>query len=189
MECQFEKRVEERVIKVIDTPGVMDTSAVEAMGSGKRFFLALLKKDQARILTELARMFLLAPYGFDAISIVMKYGSRFSLEDGQALQLLQSFLGEEAKTHMFLILSNADQAKREAENKKISLDECVRKWIESHPPWVKDFIEQIGQSNVVYFDNILKEDEKPDEIKKQLSHFIQVPCRFNFALICSLSLF
>ena len=173
LECKCEIRLEEREITVIDTPGVIDTSVVKKMRAG-RGWLALYEEDQKRVLKEVARIFLLAPYGFDAISLVMKYGCRFTPEDAQALQLLQSFLGKEAETHMFLILSNADEAKRIAKIDKISLEECMKRWVASLPKWVNDFIERIGQSNVVYFDNTLEQSENPDDCKKQLSNFIQV---------------
>lgn len=182
MECKCEIRLEEREIIVIDTPGVIDTSVVKKMSAG-RGWLTLYKEDQKRVLKEVARIFLLAPDGFDAISLVLKYGCRFTPEDGQALQLLQSFLGKEAETHMFLNLSNADEAKRRAKINKISLDECVKRWVASLPEWVNDFIERIGQSNVVYFDNTLEQSENPDDCKKQLSNFIQVWCEFIFILM------
>lgn len=152
----------------------MDTSVVKEMSTGREWLELCTKENEKRVLEELARMFLLAPDGFDAISLVMRYGSKFTSEDGQALQLLQSFLGKEAERHMFLIISNADHAKRRAEDEKISLNECVKRWVASLPKWVNDFIERIGQSNVLYFDNTLKESKNPDDCKKQLSDFIQV---------------
>lgn len=172
-ECKYASRIEERQINVIDTPGVIDTSIVRKM-RGLRAWLPRYKEDQEKILTEVAKIFGMAPNGFDAIALVVKYGCRFTPEDAQALQLLQSFLGKEAETHMFLILSYADQAKRMAKKKKVSLDEWVKRWIGTLPPWVQNFIERIGENNVVLFDNSLEEDEQPDACKEQLSKFIQV---------------
>ena len=154
----------------------------------KGAWLPFFKKDQERILTEVAKIFFLAPDGFDAISLVVKYGCRFTSEDGQALQLLQSFLGKEAETHMFVILSNADQAKRNAKKAKITVDECVKKWLATLPPWITDFISRIGQNHVIYFDNSLEKDENLDDCRKQLSHFIQVRCEFIYILMYLLPL-
>ena len=185
-ECQCKSRVEEREVNVIDTPGVIDTSVVKKMSGGR--WHPFFKKDQEKILTEVAKIFVLAPDGFDAISLVVKYGCRFTPEDGQALQLLQSFLGKEAEKHMFVILSNADQAKRKAKKNKITLDECVKRWVATLPPWVNDFITRIGHSNVIYFDNSLEKDENLEDCSKQLSHFIQVRCEFIFILMYLLPL-
>ena len=170
-------RFDEREIDVIDTPGVIDTSIVQRM-SGIRGWLTHYKEDQAKILTEVAKIFTMAPDGLDAITLVVKYGCRFTPEDAQALQLLQSFLGDEAETHMILILSHADDAKRKAIKNKVSLDEWVKRWIGTLPPWVQNFIERIGENNVVLFDNTLDKEEQPDAYKKQLSEFVQVRCDF-----------
>lgn len=180
----MERRVKEREINVIDTPGVIDTSVVMKVSGGRWLF----KRDQEGVLTEVAKIFLLAPAGFDAISLVVRYGCRFTPEDDQALQLLQSFLGNEAETHMFVILSNADQAKRNAKKDKITVDECVKRWIASLPPWVTTFIARIGQNNVIYFDNSLEKDEDLEDCRKQLSHFIQVRCEFIYILMYLLPL-
>lgn len=150
--------------------------------SGGRW-LPFFKKDQERVLTEVGKIFLLAPEGFDAISLVVKYGCRFTAEDGQALQLLQSFLGKEAETHMFVILSHADQAKLNAKKEKITVDECVKGWLATLPPWVTDFIARIGHNKLIYFDNTLEKDENLEDCRKQLSHFIQVRCEFIYILM------
>lgn len=142
--------------------------------AGLRAWLPRYKEDQEKILTEVAKIFGMAPNGLDAIALAVKYGCRFTPEDAQALQLLQSFLGKEAEKNMILILSYADQAKRMAKKNKVSLDEWVKRWIETLPSWVQDFIKRIGENSVVLFDNSLEEDEEPDACKEQVSKFIQV---------------
>lgn len=156
---------------MIDTPGVLDTSTV------KRLKTVPLKSEtrhvQKKILKEVYRIFALAPTGFDAIMLVVKFGSRFTDEDGQALQLLINFLGDRSKQYMILILTYGDQARFEAEEAKISAEECIRRWISTLPQWVQDYIEDIS-GRVVMFDNRLREDKDPVGYKEQLTHLIEV---------------
>ena len=170
--CESGKRTNERQIQVIDTPGIMDTSVVNKM-TGVRSWLPMYREVQERVLTELARMFILAPKGFDAIVLVVKYGFRFTTEDGQALKLLQKFLGEKANDYIILVLTHGDQAERVAKRKKIQVDEYVKQWMMEMPEWVQEFVTQIAD-RVVLFNNTLEEKENPEAYKNQLNKLIQV---------------
>lgn len=152
--------------------------------SGLKEWLTNFKGDhQKRVLTDVAKIFVMAPRGFHAIALVVEYGCTFSDEDGKALKLLQSFLGDKAARHMFLIISHADQAKQEAKRHHISIHDCVNGWRATLPPWVENFIEQIGENNVVLFDSTLEEKQQPKAYKGQLSKFIQVLCGFRLVLV------
>ena len=160
---------------MIDTPGVLDTSTVERLknlSSEKRYV-------QKEILKELHKIFSWAPTGFDAIMLVVKFGCRFTDEDGQALRLLIDFLGERSLEYMILTLTYADQVKNEAEEENISEEECVSRWKSKLPEWVKEFIKDIND-RVVLFDNTLKESKDPTGYKKQLTKLIEVSSVFFF---------
>ena len=98
---------------MIDTPGVLDTTAVQHIKLGNilkgKVFKSGNRETQDLILREVYKIFEMAPQGFDAIALVVKYGARFTNEDEQALKLLQSFLGNESKEYMILILTWGDQ--------------------------------------------------------------------------------
>lgn len=164
-------------MNVIDTPGVLDTSAVQHMKRGNilkgKLFKSSERETQDLILREVCKFFGMAPQGFDAIVLVVKYGARFTNEDEQALKLLQSFLGNESKEYMILILTWGDQALHHAEEKGVSLDEWINTWISKLPTWVRDFIAEI-KDRVVLFDNCLTEDKNPEAFKRQLSKLIKV---------------
>ena len=169
--CGKATRTIERRISVIDTPGVLDTSTVKTL---KSVPLTCEKRQvQREILHEVYRIFQLAPNGFDAIMLVVKYGSRFTDEDGQALRLLINFLGKASKEYMILILTHGDQASFEADNKGISVEKCVDRWISTLPEWVKTFVKDI-KDRVVLFDNRLSEDKEPAGYKEQLVRLIEV---------------
>ena len=157
---------------VIDTPGVLDTSAVSWMDKANAY-LAKNAQVQKEILHEVARIFAMAPDGFDCFLVVVKYGSRFSIEDGQALKMLRQLLGKEADDNMILILTHGDQAERDAEKEGKTVEETLMDWLKTLPSWVQRFINAI-KNRVVLFNNCLHPEKQPEEYKKQLSRLIEV---------------
>ena len=163
-------------MNVIDTPGVLDTSSVKRLKC--KPLTSVEREDQKKVLTEVYKIFTMAPQGFDAIILVVKYGFRFTKEDEKALKLLQDFLGKEAKEFMILILTHGDQAEYEAEEQNKSLDIFLEDWIKTLPQWVQQFIVDI-KVRVVLFNNRLKENKNPEAFKKQLSKLLEVNNVYN----------
>lgn len=174
--CRYGSRTEERNVNVIDTPGVLDTSSVKRLKC--KPLTSVEREDQQKVLTEVYKIFTMAPQGFDAIILVVKYGFRFTKEDEKALKLLQDFLGKEAKEFMILILTHGDQAEYEAEEQNKSLDIFLEDWIKTLPQWVQQFIVDI-KVRVVLFNNRLKENKNPEAFKKQLSKLLEVNNVYN----------
>lgn len=132
------------------------------------------RKDQQKILTELAKMFVLAPGGFNAILLLVKFGSRFTPEDGEALKLLKTVLGEEATNYMILLLTHGDQAEANARRKKVPVDKYLEEWIDKMEDWVKDFIHDKLGGRVVLINSMLEPDKQPEAYKQQLCKLITV---------------
>ena len=190
--CARQTRTEEREITVVDTPGVMDTALVKEMTSNANKAICLastvvqwpgrainrlgFRHVQEKTLRELARMVLLAPHGFDAILLVMEFGSRFTRDDCDALEMLKKFLGEDAKKYMILLLTHGDQAERNAGKKGISVDEHLKNWIDGMDDRQKTFIQDDLDDRVVLFNCLLNPDEKPEAYKNQLCKLIEVNC-------------
>ena len=170
--CKIVRRDDERQIDVMDTPGFMDTALIDNMSNHPDSWLVDEKENKEKVLKEIATMFAKATDGFDAIAFVMKYGTRFTQEDAQVFTVLQSLFGEKAETHMFLILTNADEAKRVAEKDNVPLERKKKEYIESLPSWLREFVKRIGEHRVLLFDNTLKKNT--DASKEQVSRFIQV---------------
>ena len=173
--CSLGQRKDERPIDVIDTPGVLDTSAVSWMDKAKNAMAYLTKNNevQNQILQEVARIFAMAPDGFDCFLVVAKYGCRFTAEDAQALKMLQQLLGKEACDNMILVLTHGDQAEHEAEENGEEVEETLNRWLKSLPRWVQDFVAAI-KKRVFLFNNCLRPEKEPEEYKKQLSCLIKV---------------
>lgn len=116
----------------------------------------------------------MAPDGFDAILLVVKFGERFTAEDAEALKLLAAFMGEKAEGHMILLFTRGDQAARNARKKGVSsVDDYVKQWISGMPEWVRDFIDRIGDRWVL-FNNLLDADENPVAYQGQQRRLIEV---------------
>lgn len=178
--CSLEQRKDERAIDVIDTPGILDSKAVSFMGKTVAFLTRYVQR-QREILHEVARIFAMAPDGFDCFIVITKYGTRFTEEDGQALKMLQQLLGKEACDNMILVLTYGDQAELEAEETEKTLETTLKNWLEDLPPWVKDFVAEI-KDRVFLLNNCLHPEKEPEEYKKQLSRLIEV--RSQVSRIC-----
>lgn len=171
-QCQYGIRKDEREIDVIDTPGVLDNSTISRMGSFQGH-LPGYADHQKNILKEVSKIFAMAPFGFDAIIIVVKYGGRFSMEDAQALKILQSMLEEDAMDHMILVLTHGDQAEYEAEEVNLPVDQRVSQWIKTLPEWVQSFIQKI-RNRVVLVNNTVTPHKNGEAYRKQLIKLIKV---------------
>lgn len=171
-ECKIERRDDERQIAVIDTPGLMDTAKIDEVSEDSDSWLSDQKEHQKKVIEEAAKMFAKAPCGIDAIAFVMKYNDRFTQEEAQVFNLIQTFLGEKAERHMFLILTHAEEARRFAEEDNVSLDRIKKEHIETFPICLQEFVKRIGEKRVLLFDNT--KEKNTDASKEQVSRFIQV---------------
>ena len=178
--CSLGQREDERTIDVIDTPGVLDTLAVSWMDKAKKAHAYLSRNNEVQneTLQEIARIFAMAPDGFDCFILVTKYGCRFTAEDGQALKMLQKLLGREAYDNMILVLTHGDQAELEAEENEKTVEEALEKWLKSLPDWVQKFIAAIN-NRVFLINNCLRPEKEPEEYKKQLTRLIKVRPQVN----------
>lgn len=155
---------------MIDTPGVLYTATV---GWTAVPLLSQARLDQEKILTEVSRIFALAPKGFDAFLFVARYSSRLTGEDAQALRLVTTLLGNKSLKYTILVLTHGDQRNNDVEEQNITMDECCKKWIRSAPEWMRHFVDDIN-GRVVMFDNTLREEKDPEGYKKQLTKLIEV---------------
>ncbi|XP_015769282.1 PREDICTED: uncharacterized protein LOC107347823 [Acropora digitifera] len=179
--CTQQTRTKERKITVIDTPGVIDTKIVKQMTSmwSQAQYKAGFKKELESSLKELARLFLLAPGGFNAILLLVKFGSRFTRDDNDALQMLLKFFTPDAKKYMILVLSHGDQAEYNASEEGIAVDEYLKNWIGKMDDWLKTFIHDDLKDRVVLFNCRLKPDKEPEAYMKQLCKLIEMIDEIN----------
>ena len=176
--CTKQTRTEEREITVIDTPGVIDTEIVKEVTSkvSKVQHAVGCNKTLEATLKELAKMFLYATRGFNAILLLVKYGSRFTPDDYDALQMLLKFMTADAQKYMILLLTHGDEAEYNASEEGIAVEEYMKNWINRMDPWLKKFIHDDLKDRVVLLNCRLKPDKEPEAYKKQLCKLIEVNC-------------
>ena len=121
-------------------------------------------------------MVLYAPRGFNAILLLVKFGSRFTQEDYAALQLLLKFLSAEAQKYMILVLTHGDEAEYNASEKSITVEEYLKDWINKLDGWLKNFIHDDLKGRVVLLNCRLNPDKESEAYKKQLCKLIEVNC-------------
>ncbi|XP_067026821.1 uncharacterized protein [Acropora muricata] len=179
--CTQQTRTEERKITVIDTPGVIDTKIVKQMTSkrSKVSYKVGRNEELEKTLKELARMVLFAPRGFNAILLLAKFGTRFTGEDYEALQLLLKFLSAEAQKYMILVLTRGDEAEYNASEEGIAVDKYVKNWIGRMDDRLQKFIHDDLKHRVVLFNCKLKPDREPEAHKKQLCKLIEMIDKIN----------
>lgn len=119
-------------------------------------------------------MFVLAPRGFHAILLLVKFGQRFTPEDGKALQMLRRFLGEKATNYMILLLTHGDDAEYDARMSNVPVDEYLKQWIDEMEEWVRKFIQETIGGRVALINGRLEADKQPEAYKKQLRKLIEV---------------
>ena len=177
--CRHGMRNDERVIDVIDTPGVLDNSALSVLteyhGSKLKAYFSENKKKQSEVLHEVSQIFAMAPRGFDGFLLVARFDDRFTDEDAQALKMIKTLLGKEALSYMIFVLTRGDQAEREAKREGKTVEDVVEDWISGLPKFVQDFIKEIN-NRVLLFNNFLTPEEEPGKYKSQLSKLIEVRC-------------
>ena len=164
---------------MIDTPGVIDTAIVKQMTSkrSKVSYQVGRNKELEKTLKELAKMVLYAPRGFNAILLLAQYGSRFTPEDYEALQLLLKFLSAEAQNYMILVLTHGDEAEHNASEKGMDVEEYLKNWINTKiDESLKKFIHDDLKDRVLLLNGKLKPDRQPEAHKKQLCKLIEVNC-------------
>ena len=182
--CNAGTRKDEREVTVIDTPGIMDTAQVSAMGKVKEIaksVAGLNYEKQMEILRELAKVFVMSPDGLDAIIITIKYGVRFGKEDTDALEILKKFFGTEAQPYMILILTHGDEAAYQAQRGEKSIEDVLKSYIATLPGLVQEFVKEIGERRIL-FNNRLDLNKEPDDCKKQVSRLLQVKVHFEIEI-------
>ena len=182
--CNRSKRDDEREVTVIDTPGIMDTASVSAIGKAIGMVKSMtgsLNAKEKKLLQELAKVFVMSPDGLDAIIITIKYGVRFGKEDTDALEILKKFFGTEAQPYMILILTHGDEAAYQAQRGEKSIEDVLKSYIATLPGLVQEFVKEIGERRIL-FNNRLDLNKEPDDCKKQVSRLLQVKVHFEIEI-------
>ncbi|KAK6962117.1 GIMAP protein [Biomphalaria glabrata] len=147
------------VLKVMDTPGVMDTSKIADPIAALNLIIKQMKDAV-----------ILNPKGYHAFLVVLKFGIRLTEEEVHSVKILKQIFGVNfLQKYCIIILTCGDNFHREVKVKGISF----KKWRHEQDGFFKQLRLEC-QDRVVLFDNVTQRDTKV--YKKQmrkLIHFVE----------------
>ncbi|XP_059159861.1 CAP-Gly domain-containing linker protein 1-like [Physella acuta] len=130
-----------RKLTVIDTAGICETKT---------------KVARTNLIQNMSKAMEISPNGFNAIVIVLKYGSRLSEEDKTIFRFIKSIFGEQVYTkYCILVMTHGDNFKCQKGSLKLSnFEEWIRNQTGTFETLLRDCCNRI-----ILFDNY-SEDEK-----------------------------
>ncbi|XP_059160670.1 uncharacterized protein LOC131944167 [Physella acuta] len=133
---------QDRVIQVVDCPGVLDTD--------------LAKKGGVDLVKEALQNAILAnPSGYHAFLIVVKFGNRFTREEQQCIEIMKGILGDDIiESHGIVVVCNGDTFDYISAEEKITFEQYCKE--ETGP--FKELLENC-KNRVLLFNNVTKVEE------------------------------
>ncbi|CAL1532896.1 unnamed protein product [Lymnaea stagnalis] len=148
-------KVNGRVVKVVDSPGVGDTE----LDKEKAFTL---------VLDGLKFAIVANPVGYHAFLLVLKYGSRFTAEEHQTVKFLkhvfgQSFVGD----HCIIVMTNGDTFVNNHEGS----GKTFESWCEEQTGEFKEILKECN-GRIVLFDNRTRDEEQKTSQTQKLMRMV-----------------
>ncbi|KAH9523800.1 hypothetical protein Btru_047072 [Bulinus truncatus] len=147
-------RFDGRVIKVVDGPGVGDTYSITDVEKATKLVVECMQDAV-----------ILNPNGYHAFLLAVKYGSRFTAEDKEAIRILKKIFGEDfVKRYCILLMTCGDYFRSEYENGSMDFQQ----WCLKQVGVFKDLFEECNR-RAVLFDNVTKDEKiREEQIKNML---------------------
>ncbi|XP_013076346.1 uncharacterized protein LOC106062596 [Biomphalaria glabrata] len=126
-EVQFEvRRYQETIIKVVDTPGVADTSSIEDDNERKEL-----------LMKEMKDAVILNPEGYHAFLVVYKYNTRFTKEEYDSVLQLKEIFGKNiVRDYCILTITQGDEFRRNYPGK------TIQEWLKEQKDAFKDLLKE-----------------------------------------------
>ncbi|XP_059162462.1 uncharacterized protein LOC131945868 [Physella acuta] len=150
---QFEwSKFDDRILQVVDSPGVLDSSEDEAGG------ITLVHKA-------LQNAVLANPRGYHAFLIVIKFATRFTEDEQKTVKILKGILGETfLKNYGIVLMTNGDTFEFNCrKDKNFNLETFCA--VQTGP--FKNILEECN-NRIVVFNNITQDEEVKHKQLKQL---------------------
>ncbi|KAI8776099.1 GIMAP protein [Biomphalaria glabrata] len=133
------------VIKVMDTPGVMDTSEIQDSIAASQL-----------VMDQMKDAVILNPRGYHAFLLVYKFGIRFTKEEFESVRLLKQIFGESfVQRFCIVIVTCGDHFRTECKLKGLSF----KRWRNDQQGYFKELRLEC-QDRVILFDNSSQCDAK-----------------------------
>ncbi|XP_059160671.1 uncharacterized protein LOC131944169 [Physella acuta] len=146
---------QDRVIQVVDCPGVLDTDLDEKGGED------LVKEA-------LQNAILANPSGYHAFLIVVKFGNRFTREEQQCIEIMKEILGDDIiESHGIVVVSNGDTFDYISAEENITFE----KYCKEETGLFKKLLKNCN-NRVVLFNNVTKVEEVKEKQLKKLVEMV-----------------
>ncbi|KAH9505584.1 Immune-associated nucleotide-binding protein 9 [Bulinus truncatus] len=150
-----------RVIKVVDVPGVGDTNMNE-------------EEAQKFVVENLSYAISINPNGYHAILLVMKYGERFTKENRETIEFLKKVFGENfISKYCILVMTHGDLLDSEV---------IFEEWIKKQKGDLANLVKECG-NRFVLFDNRTEVKEKKESQRNELLDIVNAlifqNCRYT----------
>ncbi|XP_047962898.1 immune-associated nucleotide-binding protein 9-like [Salvia hispanica] len=142
-----------RILNVIDTPGLFDSSV-----------------DSNAMAKEIAQCINLAKDGIHALLFVLSLRNRFSDEEASAFHTLCHIFGAKIAEYMIVVFSHGD-----ALRKNTSLDDFLAK---NCPDQLKETLKKCGNRYLV-FNNCIEDEEKLSKQRQELLSLVDTVVEVN----------
>ncbi|KAL3503787.1 hypothetical protein ACH5RR_033628 [Cinchona calisaya] len=148
--CELQRSVLEdgQIVNVIDTPGLFER-LVEPEFVGK----------------EIVRCIDLAKDGIHAVLVVLSVRSRFTTEEGAAIETLQNFFGSKITDYMIVVFTGGDELEENEATLEDYLDDNES---------LKEILEICGNRWVVFDNKTKDEAKKAEQLQQLLFHVNEV---------------
>ncbi|KAK0045809.1 GTPase IMAP family member 4 [Biomphalaria pfeifferi] len=133
------------VIKVMDTPGVMDTSEIQDSIAASQL-----------VMDQMKDAVILNPRGYHAFLLVYKFGIRFTKEEFESVRMLKQIFGESfVQRFCIVIVTCGDHFQTECKLKGLTF----KRWRNDQQGYFKE-LRLDCQDRIVLFDNSSQRDAK-----------------------------
>ncbi|KAK3801199.1 hypothetical protein RRG08_019907 [Elysia crispata] len=154
------RKYKERLIKVVDLPGVCDTDVNEKKG----FELAI------------KEAMLICPEGYDGFLYVRQYCNRFTAEDIKVFEFLKEIFGRDFVKQMFiLVLTYGDNFELEHEEDGLTFEH----WCQKESGDFRDVMGECGNRIMLFNNATKKEAEKTKQIDELLSFVTAINTKYT----------
>ncbi|CAL1530032.1 unnamed protein product [Lymnaea stagnalis] len=152
-----------RTIKVVDGPGVGDTSSIDDLEQATRLVIDKMKDAV-----------LLNPEGYHALLLVVRYGGRFTAEDKEMIRVLKAIFGQDfVKNYGILVVTCGDIFKSQ---QKINKSKKFKTWCSEQKGVFQELLQECD-NRAILFDNENKDQKTRN---KQIEELIETVGKLQY---------
>ena len=142
--CEIEQAKSRRIIHVVDTPGILDTS-----------------ESAENIRNEIAKCIQVSSPGPHAFLLVLQIG-RFTKEEENCVQALEKIFGPEASKYMIIVFTRGDELKGRS----------IQDYVKTGHPKLREVINRCGNRYQLFNNKKPRDRRQVVELIKKIDHMV-----------------